>query len=216
MILCPTLRLPGPRSKIAAVPVHALLLLGILSAGGERAIGAPPRPYSLSLKAEYGSAPSRASYLEEIRRSLGAWAASTGPLGASPERGEADLHLRVVFLQIEVKRHYPGAGGKADVFFDTRSPGLPSQTFSTSFETKVTLLDPRRDDHAIIAKEIRVFNEQGYSEFIRDPRQRSWDVNVEFLIDRIEALLSRNRRKILRYLRQEDRLPSTARRGSDP
>ena len=62
------------------------------------------------------------------------------------------------------------------------------------------LVDPRRDDETIVEKRLTTFNEQGYSEFIKDPRQRSWDVNVRFFLDRLQAFLQKKRKKILRHL----------------
>lgn len=161
------------------------------------------RRYSISLEVRYGDVPSRSSYLDDLRRAIGSWLASTGPFGAPVEEGEADLHLRILFQKIEVNRRYPAVSNETDVLFD--SARRPTQTFSTLFETEMTLVDPRQDHQTIVTKRLSVFNEQSYTEFITDPRQHSWDVNVEFFLDRLGSFLQKKRKKILRHLDEHPR-----------
>lgn len=182
-----------------------MVVASILAATGSAA-AARQRPYSLSFEVAYGRNPARATYLDDLRRALGAWVAATGPLGAPSEKGEADLHLSLVFHEIVVERNYARTSGEVDVLFD-RSEGRPGQTFSTLFEVHVSVVDPARDDATVVEKDLSVFNQQAYTKFITDPRQRSWDVNVDFLLDRLGAFLHKKRKKIQAHLRDNPREP---------
>lgn len=177
-----------------AVAALLLALAGLAAAAGEN------RSYSLSVEVRYGAEPSRASYLEEIRREIVSWLHATGPFHAPDAEGEADLHLRVTFHRIEVERLSATAGGGAP-----GDSGSGSSAWATRFETEVALLDPLAGYATIVEKRIPVFNQQVPTEFVHDPRQRSWDVNVEFLIDRIDAFLRGKRTRILRYLEDHPR-----------
>lgn len=184
-------------------PWRAAILFAVACAP---AAAGETRPYSLSLAVEYGSQPDRATYLDEIHRSLEAWIAATGPLGAPTRPGEADLHLRVVVDRIEVKRNYPKATLEPDIFADTRKPGYPQGSFSTLFETEIELSDPRASGPPLVKQSLTVFNEQLPNELVPDPKARSWQVNLDYLNDRIGTLLGKHRKSIQRYLRSVGRL----------
>jgi hypothetical protein len=188
---------------------HVALALAAAAAGilAAEAAGVP-RPYTLSLEVTYGDQPDRRAYLEEIRRSVGAWIAETGPLDAPTEPEKTDLTLRVVVNKIEVKHNYPQHNPQPDVFADTARPSAPQGSFSTLFETEVTVFDPRAADAAPLFKQpLSVFNEQMPSELITDPKGRSWQVNLDYLNDRLGSLLGRHRRTIERYLKAHGRTP---------
>jgi hypothetical protein len=183
----------------------AAALLALAAASPVFASGA--RPYSLSLAVDYGEHPDRATYLDDIRRSLEAWIAATGPLGAPTLPAEADLHLQVVVQRIESKRNYPRAPLGPDVFADTAKPGYPQGSYSTLFETEIVLTDPRVEGPPLLKQPLTVFNEQQPSELVTDPKERAWRVNLDFLNDRIGGLLSKHRKEIERHLRTTGRLP---------
>jgi hypothetical protein len=191
--------------RLTAVGITVLALGAAVPglARGERG----ERDYSISVEVAYGEHPARERYREDLERAVSSWLASTGPLGAPGERGEADLHLQLTLHRVDVDRSYASAPPEPNVLFE---PGQASgETYSTLFEVTVALQDPLQKDETIVDKRFTVFNEQGYSEFIHDPRQRSWDVNVEFLLDRIDAFLEKRQRKILKYLDEHPR-PSAA------
>ena len=167
--------------------------------------GKAERNYSISVDVSYGESKSRVRYLDEIDRALGSWLAATGPFGAPVDRGEADLHLQLTMHAIEIDRRYPQTSPEGNVLFDTER--VPTETWSTLFDVTFALLDPTLEERVIVEKRMNLFNSQGYSEFITDPRQRSWDVNVEFLIDRIESFLKKKKKKIRRHLEEHPREP---------
>jgi len=176
----------------------ALLLWALASAGTARA--GEPRSYSLSLEVSYGAEPDRASHLDDIRRAVEAWIASTGPLRAETRPGVADLHLRIQIDRIEVKRSYPDAGLTRDVFADTQTPGLPEAGYSTLFETEVELVDLRTGGPPLVREPLKVYNEQTPGPHVADAKERSWQVNLDYLCDRLASLLRRQRKPIRRYL----------------
>jgi hypothetical protein len=173
-----------------------LLLLGLAIPS----TGAAPRSYSLSLEVSYGLQPDRASHLEEIRRAIEAWIAESGPLNAETRPGSADLHLRVVVDRIEVKRSYPDGSFTPDVFADTASPGYPRGIYSTLFETRVELVDLRAGGSPLMHEPLKVYNEQIPGDHIPDAKARSWQVNLDYLCDRIASALRRHRKSIQRHL----------------
>ena len=175
-----------------------LLLLGL--GISSRGVAAEPRAYSLSLEVSYGAQPDRASHLEEIRRAIEAWIASTGPLNAETRPGVADLHLRVIVDRIEVKRSYPDEALTRDVFSDSASPGYPQAIYSTLFETRVELVDLRGEGPPLLQEPLKVYNEQIPGEHVPDAKARSWQVNLDYLCDRISSTLRRHRRPIQRHL----------------
>ena len=180
-----------------------LLLAGMLAT--TIAHGKEDRRYSISVDVAYGESKSRVRYLDEIDRAIGSWLASTGPFGAPVDRGEADLHLQLTMHSIEINRRYPQVSSDGNVLFDPAR--APTETWSTLFDVTFALLDPTLEDRAIVEKRMNLFNSQGYSEFISDPRQRSWDVNVAFLLDRIESFLQKKKKKIRRHLDEHPRVP---------
>jgi len=175
-----------------------LLLLTLAIPGSTKA--AEPRSYSLSLEVSYGTQPDRASHLDDIRRAVEAWIASSGPLNAETRPGAADLHLRIWIDRIEVKRSYPEGSLTPDVFADTARPGLPQGIYSTLFETRVELVDLRTGGAALMQEPLKVYNEQVPGEHIPDAKARSWQVNLDYLCDRLASALRRHRRPIQRHL----------------
>lgn len=194
------------RRCLAAVGITALVLAGIVPG-----LAKDERRYSISVEVAYGEHPARERYRDDLERAVRSWLASTGPFGAPVEPGEAELHLQLTLHRVDVDRSYASAPPEGNVLFD---PGQTSgDTYSTLFEVTVALQDPLRDNATIVDKRFTVYNEQGYSEFIRDPRERSWDVNVEFLLDRIDAFLKKRKRKILKYLDEHPRPDAAAAEG---
>jgi hypothetical protein len=193
------------RRSLGRTVSTGLLLLGLAFPGSGAA--AQPRAYSLSLEVSYGDHPDRAAHLEEIRRAVEAWIASTGPLNAETRPGVADLHLRIFVDRIEVKRSYPDGVHTTDVFRDTASPGYPQAFYSTRFETRVELVDLRGDGPPLMQEPLKVYNEQVPGEHIPDPKARSWEVNLDYLCDRIASALRRHRRPIQRYLAASSSAP---------
>ena len=187
-------------SPCRRLPAAALLLAAGLALFPAAAHAGKPRSYSLSYELSYGRRPARATYLDEIERDLAAWIAAGGPLGAPITRGEADLHLHLVFHDLLVDRHYPEVSGQTDAFEDQLPP---TYTFSTLFELDVLLVDARRDGFPVAERSLSVFNEQGTTKLITDPKQYSWDTNVEFLLDRLGAFLKKRRKKIAAYLQEQ-------------
>ena len=193
------MRPPSPGRRARA----AFLAAGLIAGVGEARAGGP-RDYSLSVEATYGAEPSRASYLREIEHAVEAWVARTGPLGAPTGKGEADLHLQLVLHRIQLKTDYARSSPEADILFDSSRTAASSARFSVLFDFELVLQDPRTD-RILLQKELTVFNEQRFTEVVRDPKQRAWDVSLDFLIDRTANLLSRRAKKIRAHLRETDR-----------
>lgn len=183
--------------------VAAAALAAVALTGGP-ATGGGGRQYSISVEVVYGANPSRRSHLEKIERALDTWIARSGPLRAPDDKGIAELHLRVVMNRIELRRGFAGTtSGEQEILFESSSRASQAPPYSALFEVEVLLLDPHTDE-VLVRKEMIAFNEQRYSELTRDPKQRAWDVSVEFLIDRIDNLLRKRSKKIKAHLRERE------------
>ena len=79
---------------------------------------------------------------------------------------------------------------------------------------RVALVDPRHGDRVLVEERFTIYNETRETKVLSNPKQRSWDDNLQFLEDRIQRFLARRKGKIRRYLRDNPRLP-TAPSGSD-
>lgn len=205
---------PGTRLHTAIYRVAAATFLSLLLSGGTLHAAPAPDPYSLSVEVVYGSQPSRRSYVEEMQRRLRTWVGARGALHAPVKRGTADLHLRVIVDELDRGRGYPEKSGGRDVFLDM--PGSASSPFvyHTRFELSVSVVDPMHDGRVVVQDRFTIYNETRETRLITNPELRSWEDNLQFMVDRIRRFLSRRDGKIRRYLRDNPRLPAVA-PGSD-
>jgi hypothetical protein len=187
--------------RVAAAALTTTLGLGAVTLAAK----GPPE-YSLSIGVEYGRNPSRRSYLDEMQRKLEAWAGARGALHAPAERGAADLHLEVIVDEVDRGRGYPKVSGERDVFIDMPISASSPYLYHTRFELRVALVDPRQGDRVFLQEHFTIYNETQETKVLSNPEQRSWDDNLQFMVDRIRRFLSRRNGKIRRYLRDNPRL----------
>lgn len=191
----------------------ATLVTAFLSGAAAYPSPAPP-DYSLSVEVEYGRKPSRRSYIEQMQRKLAAWAGARGRLHAPAERSTADLHLQVVVDEVDRGRGYAEISGERDVFVDMPTSVSSPWVYHTRFELHVAVVDPRRGNRVLVEERFTIYNETRETKVLSNPAQRSWDDNLQFMVDRIRRFLARRSGRIRRYLRDNPRLP-TAPPGSD-
>ncbi len=181
------------------------LLCFCLSAGSGHA-APPPHEYSLSVEVKYGRQPSRRSYVEEMQRKLEAWAGARGDLHAPVARGEAELHLEVVVDQVERGRGYPEKSGQRDVFLDMPASPTSPYVYHTRFELRVSVVDASQGNRLLVQDQFTIYNEVRETRLVTHPEQRSWENNLQYMVDRIRRFLARRDGKIQRYLRDSSRL----------
>jgi hypothetical protein len=203
----------APKSNHPNILLAAVVMATAFSSPGMARSSDEPRPYSLSVETVYGREVSRRTYLDEIQRKLQAWAAAGGPMHASIVQGTADLHLRVILDEVDAGRAYPEVSGERDVFRDIPTSATSPYLYHTRFEVRVELVDPHVDDRLLFQDRFTVYNETRETKVITDPRQRSWDDNLQFLLDRTNRFLRRRDGRIRRYLRENPRPPAG---GSSP
>ena len=90
------------------------------------------------------------------------------------------------------------------------------------FTLLLVVLDTLRADHLVpygyarvttqeldrwVEEHFTIYNETQETKVLSNPEQRSWDDNLQFMVDRIRRFLSRRNGKIRRYLRDNPRLP---------
>ncbi len=176
-----------------------LALIGLLALPTQ---AARPRAYSLSVEAIYGHETSRQAYLEEIQRHLLTWVATSGDLEAPTDRTETDLHLQVVIDEIERGRGYANVSGERDIFADTGTIAISPYLYRTRLEVRAVLIDLHRDAFVLFEETFTIYTEIQETKVAPDPRQRSWNDSLEFLIGRLQRLLSKRGKKIRTYMEE--------------
>ena len=153
---------------------------------------AKTRPYSISLEVVYGRQTSRHAYLEEIERQLATWVAATGGLDAPTERLVTDLHLRVIIDKIERSRGYANVSGERNVFADTGTLATSPYLYRTRLEVRAAVIDLQREESVLFEDAFTIYTEVQETKVAPNPRQRSWDDNLEFLVKRLHGLGDRS------------------------
>ena len=196
--------------------VAMVTLVTALLSGAAGYSSSAPSEYSLSVEVEYGRKPSRRSYIEQMQRKLEAWAGASGLLHAPAERGAADLHLQVIVDEVDRGRGYPEISGERDVFIDMPTSVSSPWVYHTRFELHVAVVDPRHGDRVLVEERFTIYNETRETKVLSNPKQRSWDDNLQFMEDRIQRFLARRNGKIQRYLRDNPRVPAPPSGSDEP
>jgi hypothetical protein len=186
------------------------LVLGavvLMLAGGPPALAGKKqsRTYTLSVSVSYGQEPSRRGYLEEIQRKLESWIAASGPLHAPSAPGSTDLHLEVILDEVDRGRGYPEMSGERDVFVDMPTSVTSPYVYHTRFEMRAALRDPLQGDLPLAEDQFTIYNETRETKVVSNPRERSWNDNMKFMVKRLERFLDRHRRTAQRHLREHPR-----------
>ena len=177
-----------------------MVLASLFLAGWAGLSAAPPHEYSLSVEVEYGRQPSRRSYVEQMQRKLEAWARVRGALHAPVTRGEATLHLQVIVDEVERGRDYAKPSRQRDVFLDMPGSASSPYVYRTRFELRVAVLDVHQGNRVVVQDEFTIYNEVRETRLVTHPEQRSWEDNLQFMVDRIRRFLARRKGEIERYL----------------